>query len=82
MQAITTKYLSPTNHRGARIRALTASGLAITLAVNHSFSDGRCHAEAALALCQRLGWSGELVSGCTREGYVFVFVSGDRHVVG
>ncbi len=80
MQAITTKYLGPTNHKGARIRATTASGQALTLEVNHSYSDGRCHAEAALALCKRLGWSGELISGGTRAGFVFVFTNGDRHI--
>lgn len=80
MQSITTKYLGPTNNRGSRIHAVTASGHVLTIPVNHSFSDGRCHAEAALALCKRLGWSGELVSGGTREGYVFVFVSGDRYI--
>ncbi len=80
MQTITTKYIGPTNHRGARIRAVTASGQALTLPINHSYSDGRCHAEAALELCKRLGWSGELVSGSTSRGYVFVFVSGDRYI--
>ncbi len=80
MQSIITRYLGPTNHRGARIRATTASGQALTVQINHSYSDGRCHAEAALELCKRLEWSGELVSGGTREGYVFVFVSGDRYI--
>ena len=29
--------------------------------------------KAAVALCERLGWTGEMLAGSTKSGYVFVF---------
>ncbi len=81
MQSITTKYLGPTTHRGSRIRAVSTGGAVLTLPFNHVYNDGRNHAETALELCRRLGWTGELVQGCTRDGYVFVFDRGERLAV-
>jgi hypothetical protein len=81
MQSIVTKYLGPTTHRGSRIRATGTGGATLTLPFNHVYSDGRNHAETALELCRRLGWTGELVQGCTRDGYVFVFDRGERFAV-
>ena len=79
MQAIYTKYLGPTNARGSRIKATIASGESVTIGYPHDKHEGaEAHAQAALALCQRLTWSGELIAGALHDGYVFVFAGGDR----
>jgi len=74
MQSINTKYLSPTNTQGARIKATTASGISATVSYNHEFEGAAVHFEAVKALCKKLGWSGEMVAGSTKDGYNFTFI--------
>lgn len=79
MQAIQTRYLGPTNARGARIKATAAAG-SITIDYPHELSGQDCHAKAAQALVERLGWTGDyygrLVGGQLPSGdYAFVFTS-------
>ena len=72
MQAITTKYLPATNHRGSRIKASCAAG-SITIGYDHSEEP---HRAAALALITRLGWlgHGEWHEGGLPDGKGSVFV--------
>lgn len=79
MQAILTRYLSPTNTRGARIKATCAAG-SITISYPHELSGQAVYRKAAEALVSKLGWvdtyhgcllGGQLVSG----DYAFVFNS-------
>lgn len=74
MQAIQTKYISPTNHRGARIKATAAAG-SITISYPYELSGQACHRAAAEALRDKFGWDhGPLVGGQLSNGdYVFVF---------
>lgn len=74
MQAIQTKFISPTNFRGARIKATAAAG-SITIPYPYELSGQACHRAAAEALCAKLGWNyGPLIGGCLSSGdYVFVF---------
>ena len=74
MQAITTKFHSPTNTRGARISATSESGHRVMIGYPHELSDAAVHAEAVKALCAKLGWHGKLACGATKTGFVFVFV--------
>lgn len=75
-QAIITKYLGPTNTKGGRIKATTGSGKnSLTIGYPHEASNP--HALAAMALAQKLGWTGALVEGGTATGSVFVFADGD-----
>ncbi len=78
MQAITTKYHGPGNSRGARISATSASGQRIYISYPYDLSDIHVHAKAALALCAKLGWEGDLFGGGSQDGYVFVFASSER----
>lgn len=71
--AIETKYLGPTNTKGARIKAFTESA-SITKNYDHSLTSFDNKAEAARALCEKLGWEGHLVGGGTKTGEAFVFV--------
>lgn len=90
MQAITTKYLSPTDTKGARIRAVCAAG-SITVGYPYGLSGDAVHAYAAMALVRKLGWvpkhteTGEhqngyvgawACGGLPNGGYVFAFAFG------
>lgn len=77
MQAISTKYLPVTNTRDSRIKATCAAG-SVTISYPHEFSGMACHAAAAKALVEKLGWGfahyGDLMGGQLASGeYVFVF---------
>jgi hypothetical protein len=72
MQAITTKYIGPTNFRGSRIKASCPAG-SITLPYDYSENDGG-HYLAAVALIKKLGWQehGTWYRGDTSTGHVYV----------
>ena len=73
--AIFTKYLGPTNYRPARIKAWAKSGskLSITISYPHELSQSDAHAAAAVALCDKMGWSfAALHQAHVNNGCVFV----------
>ena len=78
MQAIQTKYLGPTNSRGARVKATCAAGT-VTVPYPYELSGQAVHRAAAQALCAKLGWTDAngyepMLGGCLADGsYVFVF---------
>lgn len=75
MQAITTKYLGPTNHRVARVRAVAEAG-SITVSWDHALNSRENHEHAAIALCNKLGWDAtRFVGGGVSGGCVFVDTS-------
>lgn len=79
MQAILTRYLGPTNTRGARIKASCAAG-SITISYPYDLSGQAVHRKAAEALVSKLGWVedyyGTLLGGQLDSGdYAFVFNS-------
>ena len=79
MQAITTKYIGPSNTKGARIKATCDAG-SITVSYPHELSGQDVHAFAAMALVRKLGWDeangykGQWFGGAlpSQAGYVFV----------
>jgi len=74
MQAIITKYLCPTNTRGARIKATCAAG-SVTIDYPHELSGMDCHAKAAYALLAKMHWGYKLMGGQLPSGdYAFVLV--------
>lgn len=77
MQAIHTKFLSPTDSRGARIKAVHACG-SLTVEYPHELSGQACHRFAAEKLAQKYGLNkpeyGALLGGQLADGsYCFVF---------
>jgi hypothetical protein len=64
MQAIITKYLPPTNSRGARIKATAAAG-SVTVPFNY---EGEEYETAARALCDKLGWTFNHCGGGLPDG--------------
>lgn len=71
-QAIVTKYLGPTDCRGARIKATACAG-SITVPYDYGLSTQAAHGAAARALADKFGWVGNMVGGSTPDGYCFVF---------
>jgi len=74
MKAIVTKYLSPTNTKGARIRASDEDGNKVIIPFPYELSGEAVHRKAAQALADRMNWSGKLIGGSLKNGYVFVFL--------
>ena len=70
-QAITTRYLGPTNVRGSRVKATAEAG-SVTLSWNPALDIYWNHATAAMALANKFGWGGIWYGGGTADGYVFV----------
>jgi hypothetical protein len=78
-QAIETKYHGPTDTKGSRIGAVSASGIKVYIDYPHELSGVNCHAKAAERLARQLEWlmpedrfEAEYMAGRTRSGYVFV----------
>jgi hypothetical protein len=78
MQAIITKYVGPTTHRGARVIAKCDAGK-VFWSWDHALGVEENHDAAALMLMNKLGWQGPVNSGSlprSMGGYVFVFANG------
>lgn len=75
-QAITTKYLGPTNYNGSRIKAKCYGG-SITIPLDYSLDTDQAHAKAAKALAEKMGWGGHWFEGGTADGTGNVYVSLD-----
>ncbi len=74
VQAIETKYLSPTNNRGSRIKA-KAWGGSVTIPYPHECSTEDAHRKAAMALVAKLQWEPETwFQGGSADGFGYVFV--------
>ena len=77
MQAIYTKYLGPTNTKGARIKAYTLGGLSVTIGFDYALSGEARHFEAVKALVKKYAlteWPiNDMCSGDAPSGYVFCF---------
>jgi hypothetical protein len=77
-KAITTKYIGPSNVRGARIAATGHDGRGGRMYVpyDHALSIEHNHAAAARMLAEKLEWSGDWYGGGLGSGqYVFVCVT-------
>jgi hypothetical protein len=55
-QAIVTKYLGPTDHQGARIKATSGGGLTLTVAWDYASDVEDNHQAAANALADKYNW--------------------------
>ena len=66
-QAITTKYLGPTNHRGGRVKATSQAG-SLTVEWDHALNPNDNHTAAAKALATKMQWVGEWHGGAMPSG--------------
>lgn len=74
-KAIKTKYHGPGNVKGSRISATDEDGNRIVLSWDYALDSDGNHKVAARALCDKMGWRGELASGGLKDCIVHVFVS-------
>jgi hypothetical protein len=77
MTIIKTKYLSPTNTRGARIKAM-ANGFNVSIPYPYQLSHELVHFEAVKALITKhnLDWNiSNMGYGSDNDGYYFTFAS-------
>lgn len=85
MVAILTKYIAPTNTRGARIKAYTANGRqSVSVTIGYPYlpgGDDASHKQAARALMSKMGWDFEIVQGGTDTGRAFVMLPKNLTVV-
>jgi hypothetical protein len=77
MSVIVTKYLPPTNHRGARIRASLSPGWGstkpVTIAYEYGLQGIPNHERAALALAEACNLTGTFVRlEAVFDGYLFI----------
>jgi hypothetical protein len=76
MKAIQTKFINPTDFKGARVKAWV-KGNAATVPWDHGLEVVDNHAAAARAIAASLSWSGRLVGGTLPDGSMaWVFVDG------
>lgn len=73
-QAIETKYIGPTNSRGARIKASAQAG-SVTVPWDDGLDVDANHDRAAQALARKLNWTGKLIGGGLKRGNCYVFHS-------
>lgn len=73
MKAITVKYLGPTNFRGSRYKASDGDGNSITVGALSELSCEQNQDRAAIALCEKMNWRGDLVKGWTKDAWVYCF---------
>ncbi len=71
-QAVATRYIGPTNHRGTRVVAHCDAGK-LTVAWDYELDVEANHRAAALALITQLGWSGHWHGGSMHSGYVWTW---------
>lgn len=70
--AIVTRYIAPTNTRGARIEAKTMNGKHSRKFAYAYTGTEQEHHTAAHSLAHELKWDGDWVSGGTTDGNVYV----------
>jgi hypothetical protein len=77
MQAIVTKYLRPTNHRGARVKA-TCQARSYVIPYDHALDAPDNHRVAAMNLAVLMQWEGIWIGGGmpADSGYAFLCVEG------
>ena len=70
---IKTKFIGPTNYRGARIKATCQAG-SITIPYPYDLSSSDVHWAGAKALIEKLGlmWGDKFTVGSDNDGYYFI----------
>ena len=90
-QSILTKYISPSNSRGARIKAVQSGWsdkkecVSVTISYPDDLNTDKAHALAAQMLARKLGWSGRYISASlgawSDYAYCFAYDDGDGFTV-
>lgn len=83
MQAIITRYLPPSDHKGTRISA-SCKGGRVVLPYNYELDDTLNHFYAAMQLSRKMGWADEytLASGTLPNGDTCHVLCANRRILG
>lgn len=73
-QGITVRYIGPTDTKGARLKATSASGISVTIPYPHDAPERDKPCRAVDALCDKLGWDAAGFVGATIRGNDWAFV--------
>jgi len=73
-KSIVVRYLGATNFRGSRLVAEADGGNRITVDYDHGLNHNERYAAAAVALCDKMGWEGDLIQAGGVGNYCAVFV--------
>lgn len=76
MQAITTKYLPPTNFKGSRVK-VECDAKTIIVPWDDVLNPQQNHAAAARQLAKMLGWHGHWFGGSPKGSTGYCFVCAD-----
>ncbi len=72
MTTILTRYIGPTDTKPARIAADAGAGRRVVISYGNISTNP--HREAAIALCRKMDWHGQLIQGgLEKGGSAFVF---------
>lgn len=78
MKAIVVKYHGPTNTKGSRYSATVEGGARIMVSKDYSLNPDDGRKQAALALCDKMGWGNILIKGYLPNGdSVFTLIGSD-----
>ena len=77
-QSIVTKYHGPSNVRGSRVSATSASGHRIMIEWDAAADTDTNHKIACARLAEKLNWHGAWACGSLPNGCVFVNLDGDQ----
>jgi len=80
-QSITTKYHGAANVRGSRVSATASSGPRIVIEWDDEMNTDRNHEAAARKLAEKLGWEGQWIAGCSKDGCVWVLNDSESFTV-
>ena len=68
MKAIQTKYIAPTVHKPARVKAFAEGGSSLTILWDDSFDTNVNHLIVAERLAKSLNWPGKYTGGTLENG--------------
>ena len=74
MKAIRTRFIGPSNVKGARVKADDGDGNTVTLSYDYALGADKTHKLACDALCAKMQWRGELQGGSFMGDMFWVFV--------
>lgn len=74
-KTIQTRYLGPTNSRGARVKAFDLFGNKTIVPWDYELDIVSCHFNAAAALAAKMGWEySRMEVGYIKDGCVFLLI--------
>lgn len=78
MKAIRTRYVGPTNTRGARIIASDGDRNSISISYPHSLNSDEGHELAAYLLMEKMQWTNRIIGGGFQRDMYWTMIPRER----